>query len=199
MRREWLSLRQVAELLQVDVDTVLGWTTGGRLQAYRFDDVVRYRASDVEGLAEPVTPDEVRGGTGRSMVREHSRPLSPPPPRSRRWRGPRVWEMIREASEALKPPFRNRDITDWVLARYPDTNPSTLQCQISASTVNQQSRVQWPDNQKPRRCGDHRLDILFQLGRGLREPYDPKRHGVWRIDRDRSGELVVRKERPDKT
>jgi len=51
---------QVAELLQVSKASVYRWTREGTLLAYKFGRVVRYKRSDVEAMAEPVVPDDLR-------------------------------------------------------------------------------------------------------------------------------------------
>ncbi len=56
MKTEWLTRGQVAELLQVSNSTVRRWTDQGRLPAYRFAGVVRYKREEVEAMAEPVQP-----------------------------------------------------------------------------------------------------------------------------------------------
>jgi excisionase family DNA binding protein len=56
MKTEWLTRDQVAELLQVGDSTVRRWTDQGRLPAYRFAGVVRYKREDVDAMAELVQP-----------------------------------------------------------------------------------------------------------------------------------------------
>jgi len=56
MKTEWLTRDQVAELLQVGDSTVRRWTDQGRLPAYRFAGVVRYKREDVDAMAQLVQP-----------------------------------------------------------------------------------------------------------------------------------------------
>lgn len=102
-----------------------------------------------------------------------------------------IREMVLEAAEALDKPFRNAEIRDYVLAKWPDTNEGSIQCHIAIATVNQQSRVQYPENQRPRRAEDPRYDFLYRVGRGQRVLYDPELHGTWRIARTPDGDLIV--------
>ncbi len=102
-----------------------------------------------------------------------------------------VRSMVREAAEALEEPFSNAEIRDFVLERWPDTNEDTLGCQIIACTVNQQARVNWPENHRPRVADDLRYDFLYRIGRGKRVLYDAETHGRWQIARAPDGDLTV--------
>jgi hypothetical protein len=104
---------------------------------------------------------------------------------------PPVREMIRQAAEALGEQFSNAEICEFVLERWPDINKGTIQCQITISTVNQQSRVSYPENQRPRVAHDRRYDFLYRVGQGRRVLYDAEIHGIWRIAEMPDGDLVV--------
>ena len=104
---------------------------------------------------------------------------------------PFVREMVRDAAGSISSPFTNDDIARWILARYPGTNRTTINCQITYCTVNQPARVNVEHNSKPRLAEDERYDLLYALGRGLRELYDPKKHGVWYIKKLENGDLTV--------
>lgn len=104
---------------------------------------------------------------------------------------PFVREMVRDAASSVKSPFTNDDIARWILARYPATNRTTINCQITYCTVNQHARVNVAHNSRPRIAEDERYDFLYAVGRDLRELYDPTRHGTWRIERLENGDLVV--------
>lgn len=104
---------------------------------------------------------------------------------------PFVREMVREAARSIKSPFTNDDIARWILARYPDTNRTTINCQIIYCTVNQPARLNVAHNSEPRLAEDERYDFLYALERDLREMYDPKRHGVWCIKKLENGDLTV--------
>lgn len=105
---------------------------------------------------------------------------------------PPVWQLVLDAVKALGGKTTNVAVRDWILARHPEINRSTIQCQIIACTVNHASRVHYPMNGKPRRCnGPH--DILFSPERGRIELYDPARDGTWEIAARDDGSLAVRR------
>lgn len=99
--------------------------------------------------------------------------------------------MIRQAMEELGGTVTNTQLREAVMKRYPDANASSINTQINFCTVNSPSRVHSPENQKPRVATDHRFDILFRVGRGRLQLYDPKRHGVWEILKGTDGRLHV--------
>jgi hypothetical protein len=102
--------------------------------------------------------------------------------------------MIREAVEALGSPTTNVAVRGWIEARYPGTNHGTIQCQITVCTVNQPSRVHYPNGNQPRPCNDPRYDFLYRPERGVLEWYDAADHGVWMIERDAEGQSFIRRE-----
>jgi len=104
---------------------------------------------------------------------------------------PPVRQMIREAVEALGSPTTNVAVKQWIEAKYPGTNPSTVQCHLIMCCVNQPSRVHYPESCNPRTCNDPRYDFLFRPQRGVLEWYDPARHGVWSIEQDNAGEFAI--------
>ncbi len=103
---------------------------------------------------------------------------------------PYVWQMMKEAVEALGSPTTNVAVRNWILRKYPGTNRSTIQTQIIYSTVNHPSRVHAPDLRKPM-IAKRDSDCLFRTGRGQLELYDPARHGTWAIVEMESGKLTV--------
>ena len=106
---------------------------------------------------------------------------------------PPVWKMIREAVDDLGGTATNVAVRDWILKRYPNTNKNTIQCQIIICTVNHDSRVHYPENQKPR-SADTRYDFLFRPARGQLEIYDPAKHGQWQVYERDDGRLGVRQD-----
>ena len=82
---------------------------------------------------------------------------------------PFVREMMRQAVEALGSPTTNVAVRDWIEERYPGTNRGTIQAQRIVCTVNQPSRVHYPENRRPRLCDDTRYDFLFCSERGKLE------------------------------
>src|SRR2546428_7276988 len=103
---------------------------------------------------------------------------------------PFVWQMIRDAAQALGSPTTNIAIRDWILQRYPNTNKSTISAQIVVCTVNHSSRIHYPENRKAR-LANGPYDFLFRTGPGQLEWYDPARHGTWEIVKDEDGNLIV--------
>ena len=105
---------------------------------------------------------------------------------------PPVRQMIREAVENLGSPTTNTAIRDWIEARYPGTNRGTIQAQTTICTVNQPSRVHYPENHHVRLAEDPRYDFLYRPDRGKVEWYRPERHGVWSIGQDSDGTFAIR-------
>ena len=97
---------------------------------------------------------------------------------------PYVRQMIREAVEALGGRTTNVAVRDWVLQKYPDTNPSTIQQQMLFCSVNHPSRIHAPHNKRPRRADDERYDFLFRTGRGDGGPGDRDSGGVFELSSD---------------
>jgi hypothetical protein len=100
--------------------------------------------------------------------------------------------MIREAMEAMGGKASNVAVRDWVLEHYPGTNPNTVQSQIIICTVNHDSRVHYPENQRPRQA-EGEYDFLYRSGPGQLELYDPRIHGRWEIAQDPQGFYFVRR------
>lgn len=74
---------------------------------------------------------------------------------------PYVWQMIKQAVQALGSPTTNIAVRDWILKKYPGTNLSTIQCQIIVCTVNHASRIHYPENKKAR-AANTEYDFLFR-------------------------------------
>lgn len=103
---------------------------------------------------------------------------------------PYVWQMIKEAVESLGGKTSYSDIKDYIWKKYGEVNESTIICQIIICTVNHPSRIHYPGNKKPR-VATSRYDFLFSTGRGRVEQYNPEKHGIWEIRRDKYGKLIV--------
>lgn len=104
---------------------------------------------------------------------------------------PAMWRIVRQAIEELGGNTTNKAIVDWVLKRYPNAKKNTIQCQILSCCVNIQSRVNWPENAKPRKC-TREYDFLYKPGHGLVELYDPEQHGDWELCEGENGKMIVR-------
>jgi hypothetical protein len=103
---------------------------------------------------------------------------------------PYVWQMVREAVKALGGSTTNKAVRDWILAKYPGTNPTTIGCQIIVCTVNHASRIHYPENKKPR-LANTQYDFLFRPEKGRLDWYYPTKHGQWAIVERDDGTLGV--------
>jgi hypothetical protein len=104
---------------------------------------------------------------------------------------PPVRQMVRETVEALGSPTTNVAVREWVEAQYPGTNRGTIQCQITICTVNQPSRIHYPEGRWARDCDDPRYDFLYRPARGELEWYRPAKHGGWTIEQDDEGGFAI--------
>ena len=104
---------------------------------------------------------------------------------------PTVWEMVKEAVHALGGATTNTDVRKWVQNKYPNTNRSTINCQLIAGSVNCHTRVYYIPA-KVRRADNPELDIFFRPSKGQIELYDPTKHGYWEIYRNAEGKFSVR-------
>lgn len=104
---------------------------------------------------------------------------------------PFVRLMLREAVECLGSPTTNVAVRDWIEGRYPGTNRETINAQRIICTVNQPSRVHYPQGTQPRTATDPRYDFLYCPGRGQLEWYRPERHGLWSIEQDEENEFAI--------
>lgn len=59
---------------------------------------------------------------------------------------PPVWQMIKEAIEALGGKATYGEIRDYIKAKFGDVNKSTITCQTIICSVNHPSRVHYPEN-----------------------------------------------------
>lgn len=104
---------------------------------------------------------------------------------------PYIWEMVKEAVNHLDGKASYSGIRDYIKHHYDDVNENTITAQTIACTVNHNSRVHYPENNKPR-IADSRYDFLFTTGRGQVELYEPEKHGLWEIATDDYGKLIVK-------
>ncbi|MCL5982925.1 MAG: hypothetical protein M1571_10530 [Firmicutes bacterium] len=103
-----------------------------------------------------------------------------------------VWQMVKQAVSAIgDKATSNAEIKKYIHNHFGDVNGGTINADIIACCVNRQSRVNWPQNQKPR-IANGKYDFLFCVGRGLVSLYDPEKHGVWEIS-FHNGKLSVRR------
>ncbi len=104
---------------------------------------------------------------------------------------PTVREMVREAVTSLQGQATNKEIKHYIQEKYGNIKPATINCHILLSCVNSSSRLNYPENQKPRIADIKSRDFLFHVSRGVVELYDPKKHGTWEIRQNRNGKLEV--------
>ena len=103
---------------------------------------------------------------------------------------PFVWQMIKEAMDNIGDKATYADIKHYIHNKYENVNDSTITCQIIVCTVNHNTRIYYPENSKPR-VANSQYDLLYTVGRGQIERYDPKKHGIWEIKKDETGKLTV--------
>jgi hypothetical protein len=102
-----------------------------------------------------------------------------------------IWERIKEAIQALGGKGTYLEITEYILSKWPNTKPKTLQSEVIACTVNHHTRIHY----KAKRPGiaNKPYDFLFQPERGIGfvEWYEPNKHGIWGNQRGEDGKLHV--------
>ncbi|PDM38888.1 DUF91 domain-containing protein [Parageobacillus toebii] len=99
--------------------------------------------------------------------------------------------MIKEAVEnSPNEKVTYTEIKNYIKNKYGNVNENTINAQIIVCTVNQPSRVHYPENQKPR-IANSKYDFLFTVGRGQVVLYNPNEHGVWEIRKNEYGKLIV--------
>ncbi|WP_217597867.1 endonuclease NucS domain-containing protein [Cohnella sp. GbtcB17] len=103
---------------------------------------------------------------------------------------PFVWQMVKEAVKDLGGKASNSDIKKYIKGKYGNVNETTINCTILTCSVNKESRINWPENSKPR-IATSQYDFLYNTGRGQVELYDAAKHGNWEIKRMDDGKLKV--------
>lgn len=105
---------------------------------------------------------------------------------------PPVWQMVKEAVENINMvhPVANSQIREYIHNKWKDVNDRTINAQILVCCVNSQTRVHYPENQRPRKA-DHIYDFLYKVDRGMVELYNTEKHGFWEIQYDEFGKLQV--------
>ncbi|MWC31024.1 endonuclease NucS domain-containing protein [Paenibacillus sp. MMS18-CY102] len=102
-----------------------------------------------------------------------------------------IWQQVKEAVIALGGKASNADIKKHIRSKNPEAKDNTINCTILTCCVNVQSRINWPENNKPR-ISLSQYDFLYSTGRGQVELYDVDQHGEWEIHKDENGSLIVR-------
>lgn len=93
--------------------------------------------------------------------------------------------MVKEAIDALGS-TTNTQLRDWILRKYPGTNPTSISAHITMMSVNHPSRSHYGEARKPR-AFDERFDVLYRPESGRIERYDPSAHGKWILAPDPEG------------
>ena len=109
-------------------------------------------------------------------------------------RKPYVWQMIKSAVDNLNGEISYTDIKNYIKRYWDSINPLTVTDQIQVLTVNHNSRIHYPENNKPRLTNSNSpYDLLFTIGRGRVVKYDPTIHGIWEIYVNEEEKLAVKK------
>ncbi len=93
---------------------------------------------------------------------------------------PPVHEMVKNAVESLGGIATYKQIIEWIDEKFRNVNHGTIRAQTIACSVNQPSRVHYPENQKERNSNP-KYDLFFSVGRGKVEIFDTVKHGNWGI------------------
>ncbi len=106
---------------------------------------------------------------------------------------PFVWEMIKDAIENLNGRVSYSDIKNYINSKWSGVNQATITAQIIVLTVNHDSRIHYPENQKPRLTDSNsQYDLLYYTDRGEVKKYNQQEHGIWEIYKDENSNLGVR-------
>ncbi|MCL2054222.1 MAG: endonuclease NucS [Oscillospiraceae bacterium] len=110
-----------------------------------------------------------------------------------------VWEMVKKAVEDVtcqseNPVVAEKQIKEYILNHYPGTNPATIINQIMFCSVNRQSRVNDPKNQRQIIC-NREFDFLYRPNINTPEVvmYNPNEHGQWEIALSNDAKFIVRR------
>lgn len=94
------------------------------------------------------------------------------------------WEKALAAVIQLGGNVSRKQVGDWIRARDPGYNKKNL-TDLYMMAVNSPARTGYSQNRRPRRTDEgNRYDMLFKVGEGLFDIYDPSKHGVWEIYSD---------------
>jgi len=102
---------------------------------------------------------------------------------------PTYRELLKDAVIDMGGKAKNKEIVDWIFHKFPDANKNTIQAQIIACSVNRKSRIHYPENQQEKQNPGN-YDVLFSIGPGEVELYDPQKHGRWGI-MNHEGEFTI--------
>jgi RecB family endonuclease NucS len=103
---------------------------------------------------------------------------------------PFIWQMIKEAIENLNGKATYSDIKEYIHSKYENVNDRTINAQIIVCSVNQPSRIHYPENRKPR-IANSQYDFLYSVGSGKVVKYKSDEHGNWEIIKDEYDKLKI--------
>lgn len=104
---------------------------------------------------------------------------------------PFVWQMIKQAVESLNGRASYGEIKQYINSKWNNVNESTINAQITVLTVNQPSRIHYPENRRPK-ISNSQYDVLFSTGRGQVVKYNQEEHGLWEIYENEFGARLIR-------
>lgn len=104
---------------------------------------------------------------------------------------PVVWQMIKEAVENLGGRATYPEIKKYINDKWENVNESTINAQILVLSVNQPSRIHYPENKRPR-LSNSQYDVLYSIGRGQVVKYNADEHGLWEIYTNEFDGLAIR-------
>ncbi|WP_298275264.1 HNH endonuclease [Ferroplasma sp.] len=108
-------------------------------------------------------------------------------------------EMVKEALVSMGGKCKNQEIKDYIIKKWPDQNPGSIDDAINIASVNRESRVNYPENQKVVNSHREKYDFLFSIERGIVELYNPNKHGNWGILKFRGKYRIYKGETPPDT
>ena len=105
---------------------------------------------------------------------------------------PPIWQMIKEAVEKLDGRATYAEIRRYIASKWQDVNEKSISQQIIVLTVNQPSRIHYPENKKPR-FTNSKYDLLYSTGSGKVVKYNREEHGDYEIfQKNEFGGLGIR-------
>ena len=101
--------------------------------------------------------------------------------------------MIKEAVNSIEGQISYSDIKDFISTNWDDVNSDTITAQIIVLSVNHNSRTHYPENQKSRFTNENSpYDLIYNIGRGQVEKYNPTNHGIWEIYKTKTDKFSIR-------
>lgn len=106
---------------------------------------------------------------------------------------PFIWQMVYEAVNNIGGIVTYQQIKNYINQRWKGVNQDTIDRQTIVLSVNHNSRIHYPENEKPRLTNTNSAyDLLFNVGRGKVVKYNSVEHGIWEIYQFSVNKLAVR-------